>query len=676
MRRSSSGCCIRSSTRARASWRRASRCVPVTSTSCTSTATAFPPTGADRCTGPQQAGLARVVETMRASRPRTARAGGRRRCWSNSRPPAGWDSLGARGQGAESMRRATASLAMLGARGAEPGLPARRRRGRTHEAAHRRRRSRSGRRARRLFQGLGDFHRPSRPLRPLAQQYFDQGMRLLGRSITTSRRAPSRRPRSWIRPAPPATGAWRSPSDRTTTCPRWRSRARASRGRRCTKRRRNAAARRGGRAGADRRARGALSGSAQPLGPADPHAVLKRLRGGHAARWHAAFPDDLDVQTLCAEARDERACLEAVDGGWAARAPARSRSRRGSSRCLRRDPDHPGANHYYIHVMEASPHPQKALAVRGAAARHDAGGRAHGAHARAHHAACRALRGGRRSQPPRRGRRSGLSAAQTAPPDHYAMYLAHNYSFLAYSAAMEGRKAETLAAVQALAADRPASMRARDGRLGLAPGAAVCGAGALWAVGRADCARAARCPGAGPDAPATSTAAASALAARGRVADADAALAELRALARSCPRTGAGFNACRILASPSRSSRRASPPPSFADDGGRHAARAGGRGRGRAAPTTSPPTGSFRRATCSGAQLLIAGQPARRRSASTARTCRRNPRQRLGAVRAGGGAARRRASRAEAARGRAQFSAAWRHADVRLPGSAFWFAGA
>src|SRR5581483_5555118 len=28
---------------------------------------------------------------------------------------------------------------------------------------------------------------------------------------------------------------------------------------------------------------------------------------------------------------------------------------------LRRDPNHPGANHYYIHAVEASPHPEKAL---------------------------------------------------------------------------------------------------------------------------------------------------------------------------------------------------------------------------------------------------------------------------------------------------------------------------
>src|SRR5260370_19600359 len=38
--------------------------------------------------------------------------------------------------------------------------------------------------------------------------------------------------------------------------------------------------------------------------------------------------------------------------------------------------------------------------------------------------------------------------AKTQPPDYYPMYTGHNYQFLAYSAAMEGRKAETLEAVR------------------------------------------------------------------------------------------------------------------------------------------------------------------------------------------------------------------------------------
>ena len=31
---------------------------------------------------------------------------------------------------------------------------------------------------------------------------------------------------------------------------------------------------------------------------------------------------------------------------------------------IAKDPHHPGANHYYIHAVEASPHPEKAVAAR------------------------------------------------------------------------------------------------------------------------------------------------------------------------------------------------------------------------------------------------------------------------------------------------------------------------
>ena len=57
--------------------------------------------------------------------------------------------------------------------------------------------------------------------------------------------------------------------------------------------------------------------------------------------------------------------------------------------------------------------------------------------------------------------RKGVAAdlayfAQTKPLDYYVMYTAHNYQFLAFSAAMEGRQAETMEAVRqsrALVAD-------------------------------------------------------------------------------------------------------------------------------------------------------------------------------------------------------------------------------
>ena len=46
----------------------------------------------------------------------------------------------------------------------------------------------------------------------------------------------------------------------------------------------------------------------------------------------------------------------------------------------------------------------------------------------------------------------------TAAPDYYPMYLIHNYQFLAYSAAMEGRGAETVKALRDARAAVPDSM--------------------------------------------------------------------------------------------------------------------------------------------------------------------------------------------------------------------------
>src|SRR5437879_8212508 len=107
--------------------------------------------------------------------------------------------------------------------------------------------------------------------------------------------------------------------------------------------------------------------------------------------------------------------------------------------------------------MEASPHPEKAVtaAERLPGMMPSAG---HLEHMPAHIM----QRVGRYEEAAEANRR-GVAADQayfraTAAPDYYRMYLAHNYAFLAFSAAMEGRKAETLAAVQSVAQTVPLDM--------------------------------------------------------------------------------------------------------------------------------------------------------------------------------------------------------------------------
>jgi len=158
------------------------------------------------------------------------------------------------------------------------------------------------------------------------------------------------------------------------------------------------------------------------------------------------FPEDLDVQVLFAEAMMNVNAwkLWSLDG---TAAPRTDEIVATLEAVLAKDLQHPGANHYYIHAMEASPHPNKALgaALRLATLMPAAG---HMRHMPAHifervgqYAAASAAN------------RDGVAAdlayyALTRPPDYYAMYTAHNYQFLALSAAMEGRRAEAIDAAR------------------------------------------------------------------------------------------------------------------------------------------------------------------------------------------------------------------------------------
>src|SRR5947209_6505823 len=96
----------------------------------------------------------------------------------------------------------------------------------------------------------------------------------------------------------------------------------------------------------------------------DPKADLRKLDAEYASAMRelsAHYPDDLDAATLYAESLMDLHPwrLWSLDG----------RPTQGTEETvavlesvLRRDPYHLGANHYYIHAVEASPHPEWALA--------------------------------------------------------------------------------------------------------------------------------------------------------------------------------------------------------------------------------------------------------------------------------------------------------------------------
>ena len=204
----------------------------------------------------------------------------------------------------------------------------------------------------------------------------------------------------------------------------------------------------------------ALAGSASPVERALVEALTKRyvwpapseraeLDRAYADAmrevWHK-FPEDDDVGALFAEALMD---LRPWDL-WSAEGEPRPETPEVIATLeavLARTPDHPGAMHYYIHTMEASPTPQKAvpasdrLRARVPGASHLVHMPSHidirvGRYADAIAANARATVVDRR-----RIERHGAGG-------FYAIYRAHNYHFLMWSAMFDGQRAVALEAAR------------------------------------------------------------------------------------------------------------------------------------------------------------------------------------------------------------------------------------
>jgi len=296
----------------------------------------------------------------------------------------------------------------------------------------------------RLFEGLGDFHRPITTSSAEAQSYFDQGMRFL-----------------WAFNHDEATRSFAKAAQIDPSCaacywgvaltlgPNYNMPAvddvRGRIGWQALGLARANAAHASPVEQALIEAVAARYAGARGLGPTTAPAVLKayaEAMKGVAAR----FPDDLDVQTLYAEAlmNTNPWRLWNADGSPA---PGTLEIVAILEGVLAKAPNHPGANHYYVHAVEASPHPERALAsaerlrtLMPAAGHID-------------HMPAHILHRVGRYEDSAEANRAGAKAdiaylQQTNAPDYYPMYTAHNYQFLAFSAAMEGRRAETIEAMR------------------------------------------------------------------------------------------------------------------------------------------------------------------------------------------------------------------------------------
>src|SRR5438270_5136270 len=306
----------------------------------------------------------------------------------------------------------------------------------------------------RLYEGLGGFHRPVTTSSPEAQRYFEQGMRFV-----------------WAFNHDEATRCFAKAAAIDPKCASCFWGVALTLGPNYNMPMMNSARARVGWEAVLKAQANATH--ATPVERALIAAVAKRYSGSSgidpsnstpvlsayadAMRGVAAkYPNDLDVQTLYAEALMNKAPwkLWNADGTPAEGTPQIVSTLR---QVLDRNPRHPGANHYYIHAIEASPHPERALqSAEALIGMMPAAG--HLDHMPAH-ILQRVGRYEEAANANRKGAAADLAYLKaTAPPDYYPMYLIHNFQFLAASAGMEGRRAETIHALRQAREDMPDAM--------------------------------------------------------------------------------------------------------------------------------------------------------------------------------------------------------------------------
>jgi tetratricopeptide (TPR) repeat protein len=158
------------------------------------------------------------------------------------------------------------------------------------------------------------------------------------------------------------------------------------------------------------------------------------------------YPSDDDVQVLFAESMmDLRPWrLWEADGKPA---PGTDEILASLETVLKRNAQHPGANHYYIHATEASPHPEKAMASADRV-----GAMMPGAGHLVHMPSHTYQRVGRYNDAAEANRKAidadKKYTGTIGDPGYYAMYIAHNFQFLWASAMMAGRGEESVKAAR------------------------------------------------------------------------------------------------------------------------------------------------------------------------------------------------------------------------------------
>jgi len=186
--------------------------------------------------------------------------------------------------------------------------------------------------------------------------------------------------------------------------------------------------------------------------PADRKPLDEAYADAMAAAWKA-FPKDADVGALYAEALMD---LQPWDY-WTLAGEPKGRALlivAVLENVIALDPRHPGGNHFYIHAVEASKSPERAVAASERLAQLVPGS-GHLVHMPSHIW----IRTGRYADAADTNARA-IEAdrayfAVAPPPDFYSLYFAHNIHFLAYATMMEGRFEPALEAARTLEREVP-----------------------------------------------------------------------------------------------------------------------------------------------------------------------------------------------------------------------------
>lgn len=311
-----------------------------------------------------------------------------------------------------------------------------------------------------LFEGLGDHHHPITTTEPLAQRYFDQGL-ILAWGFNHAEAARSFRAAQRLDPAcamcfwgealvlGPNINAGMRDENVPTAWNAVQTAMSLSHG-------------------ASERERAYITALAARYAP-HPVADRAALDSAYAeAMGEVArrYPDDLDAATLHAEALMDVHpwnywTREGTPRPWTAAIVSTLES------VLARAPDHPGANHLYIHAVEASPRPERAMASADRLPRL-VPGIGHLVHMPSHIY----IRTGRYHEAAEANRRAiAVDRAYLARLESEGIYpqayMPHNYHFLVASAVLEGRSALANETARALAevVDRDAMRRPGMGTL-------------------------------------------------------------------------------------------------------------------------------------------------------------------------------------------------------------------